>query len=135
MTNPLSASMGILLIDPFLALHCCKVAWQKVFLKKIQFYYFNYLDFSCYEFRNLKLISMVCPGVVFDLFGYNAASGSAGFIKEFGIKSELPPQFAQMISAAGAARQRVVGEDATTNGFLMDDEAYHRRDHSVSFRV
>jgi predicted chitinase len=52
------------------------------------------------------------PGV-FDLFGYNAASGSAGFIKEFGIKSELPPQFAQMISAAGAARQRVVGEDAT----------------------
>jgi len=52
------------------------------------------------------------PGV-FDLFGYDAANSSAGFIKEFGIKSELPPQFAQMISAAGAARQRVVGEDAT----------------------
>jgi hypothetical protein len=49
----------------------------------------------------------------FDLFGYNTVSGSAGFIIDFNLKSELPPQFASMISAAGAARQRVVGEDAT----------------------
>ena len=54
---------------------------------------------------------------VFDLFGYNpsgsAGSGSAGFIKEFTLKTELTPQFASMITIAAAARSKVVGEDAT----------------------
>jgi hypothetical protein len=54
---------------------------------------------------------------VFDLFGYNplgsAGSGSAGFIKDFTLKTELTPQFASMITIGAAARSRVVGEDAT----------------------
>ena len=54
---------------------------------------------------------------VFDLFGYNpsgsAGSGSAGFIKEFTLKTELTPQFASMITIGAAARSKVVGEDAT----------------------
>jgi hypothetical protein len=53
------------------------------------------------------------PGV-FDLYGYNpVGSGSAGFVKEFNLKTELTPQFASMITIAAAARSRVVGEDAT----------------------
>ena len=53
------------------------------------------------------------PGV-FDLYGYNSAgSGSAGFIKDFNLKTELTPQFASMITIGAAARSRVVGEDAT----------------------
>ena len=54
---------------------------------------------------------------VFDLYGYNPlrseGSGSAGFIKDFTMKTELTPQFASMITIGAAARQRVVGEDAT----------------------
>ena len=54
---------------------------------------------------------------VFDLYGYNpydsSGSGSAGFIKEFNLKTELTPQFASMITIAAAARSKVVGEDAT----------------------
>jgi len=51
---------------------------------------------------------------VFDLYGYNTAgSGSAGFIKDFNLKTELTPQFASMITIAAAARSKVVGEDAT----------------------
>jgi hypothetical protein len=56
------------------------------------------------------------PGV-FDLYGYNASgsngSGSAGFIKDFNLKTELTPAFASMITIAAAARSKVVGEDAT----------------------
>ena len=56
------------------------------------------------------------PGV-FDLYGYNASgssgSGSAGFIKDFNLKTELTPAFASMITIAAAARSKGVGEDAT----------------------
>lgn len=56
------------------------------------------------------------PGI-FDLYGYNPGkynqSGSAGFIKEFTMKTELTSQFASMISTGAAARSKVVGEDAT----------------------
>jgi len=50
----------------------------------------------------------------FDLYGYNPQnSGSAGFIKEFTLKTELTPQFASMITIAASARSKAVGEDAT----------------------
>ena len=53
----------------------------------------------------------------FDLYGYKPSdsngSGSAGFIKEFTLKTELTPQFASMITIAASARSKAVGEDAT----------------------
>ena len=63
-------------------------------------------------FENLNTES-----AIFDLYGYNPlrseGSGSAGFIKDFTMKTELTPQFASMITIGAAARQRIVGEDAT----------------------
>lgn len=56
------------------------------------------------------------PGI-FDLYGYQPGkynqSGSAGFIKEFTMKTELTSQFADMITIGAAAKSKVVGEDAT----------------------
>jgi hypothetical protein len=76
--------------------------------------YFNGL-----EINKVPLLQKKIPTQkgVFDLFGYNpsgsAGSGSAGFIKEFTLKTELTPQFASMITIGAAARSKVVGEDAT----------------------
>jgi hypothetical protein len=84
---------------------------------------------------------------VFDLYGYNSlglnGSGSAGFIKEFNLKTELTPQFASMITIAAAARSKVVGEDATALSRLnagltsslferIDDEYINITDKPIS---
>jgi predicted chitinase len=69
--------------------------------------------------RTSVLTSFSLPTVpgIFDLYGYSPnkyeQSGSAGFIKEFTMKTELTSQFASMISTGAAARSKVVGEDAT----------------------
>lgn len=68
--------------------------------------------------ENFKgLDNLTTEPAVFDLYGYNPlrseGSGSAGFIKDFTMKTELTPQFASMITIGAAARQRIVGEDAT----------------------
>ena len=53
----------------------------------------------------------------FEIYGYNPSgsngSGSAGFVKDMTMKTELTPQFASMITIGAAARSKVVGEDAT----------------------
>lgn len=63
-----------------------------------------------------KTQTSTTPGK-FELYGYNPSgsfnSGSAGFIKDFTLQTELTPQFASMITIGAAARSKVVGEDAT----------------------
>ena len=53
---------------------------------------------------------------IIDLYGYYNRAGegsSAGFVKEFGIKTEITPDLATMLSIGAQAAGSVVGEDAT----------------------
>jgi|LakMenE01Jun11ns_1017448.scaffolds.fasta_scaffold9957461_3 hypothetical protein len=60
-----------------------------------------------------KTQTSTTPGK-FEIYGYNPnGSGSAGFITDMTMKTELTPQFASMITIGAAARAKVVGEDAT----------------------
>lgn len=63
-----------------------------------------------------KIQTSTTPGK-FEIYGYNPSgsfgSGSAGFVEDMTMKTELTPQFASMITIGAAARAKVVGEDAT----------------------
>jgi hypothetical protein len=66
--------------------------------------------------KTYKTQTSTTPGK-FEIYGYNPSgsngSGSAGFVKDMTMKTELTPQFASMITIGAAARSKVVGEDAT----------------------
>jgi hypothetical protein len=66
--------------------------------------------------KTFKTQTSTTPGK-FEIYGYNPSgsngSGSAGFVKDITMKTELTPQFASMITIGAAARSKVVGEDAT----------------------
>ena len=50
---------------------------------------------------------------LFDLYGYNAASGSASFIKDFSLKTEISPELSTMLTVGATANSTVVGENST----------------------
>jgi len=66
--------------------------------------------------KTFKTQTSTTPGKC-EIYGYNPSgsnsSGSAGFVKDMTMKTELTPQFASMITIGAAARSKVVGEDAT----------------------
>jgi hypothetical protein len=49
----------------------------------------------------------------FELYGYNTADNTAGFIKDFNFKTELSPAMSTMITVGATANATVVGENAT----------------------
>lgn len=50
---------------------------------------------------------------LFDLYGYNAISGSASFIKDFSFKTEISPALSTMLTVGATANSTVVGENST----------------------
>jgi hypothetical protein len=69
------------------------------------------------EFNKIYKTQISTTPGKFEIYGYNPSgsngSGSAGFVKDMTMKTELTPQFASMITIGAAARSKVVGEDAT----------------------
>ena len=63
------------------------------------------------KFNGGKLLNDPATSGIFELYGYNG--GSAGFISDFNLTSELSPAFSMMITAGAAARGTVVGENDT----------------------
>ena len=49
----------------------------------------------------------------FDLYGYNAELGSASFIKDFSLKTEISPELSTMLTVGATANSTVVGENST----------------------
>jgi len=49
----------------------------------------------------------------FDLYGYNTELGSASFIKDFSLKTEISPELSMMITTGATANSTVVGENST----------------------
>jgi hypothetical protein len=49
----------------------------------------------------------------FDLYGYSNNKTSAGFIKDFSLKTEITNNLAAMVTIGATAKGQVVGEDAT----------------------
>jgi hypothetical protein len=78
----------------------------------------------------LSAIGKVKPDdtVILDLYGYYNRKGegsSAGFVRNFGIKTEITPNLATMLSIGAQAAGAVVGEDAT--GFSKLNEGLEDR--------
>jgi GH24 family phage-related lysozyme (muramidase) len=78
----------------------------------------------------LSAIGKVKPDdtVILDLYGYYNRKGegsTAGFVRNFGIKTEISPNLATMLSIGAQAAGAVVGEDAT--GFSKLNEGLEDR--------
>ena len=78
----------------------------------------------------LSAIDKVKPNdtTILDLYGYYNRKGegsSAGFVRNFGIKTEITPNLATMLSIGAQAAGAVVGEDAT--GFSKLNEGLEDR--------
>jgi hypothetical protein len=61
--------------------------------------------------------------VVFDVYGYynkNQANQSAGFIKDFQMRTEITPQMASMITIGATSNGNIVGSDATALSRMND---------------
>lgn len=67
----------------------------------------------------LKALDLPTPdeSPILDLYGYynrDGAGSSAGFVRNFGFKTEITPQLATMLTIGAQAAGSVVGEDATS---------------------
>jgi hypothetical protein len=66
----------------------------------------------------LKALNIPTPdeSPILDLYSYNRDGGgsSAGFVRNFGFKTEITPQLATMLTIGAQAAGSVVGEDATS---------------------
>ena len=62
----------------------------------------------------LKYFNLSQDTVKFQMYGYDkTGSGSAGFVKDFKLTTELTPEYSTMITVAATANNSVVNEDAT----------------------